>query len=66
MKLRYWRRQLRRRYTEWALIRDQYDCGYELARYMSRNLLLAEDDLNEAIRMCRQLDPLCTLEEIKP
>jgi len=65
MKLRYWRRQLKRRYAEWDRIRDQYDCGYSLARFMSRRLLLAEDQVNEAIRMCKQLDPQCKLEEIK-
>jgi hypothetical protein len=64
MKLRYWRRQLRKRYTEWAFIRDQYDCGYHLARYMSSRLAIAEERFNEAIRMCRSLDPSCKLKEI--
>lgn len=56
---------MRKRYVQWAHIRDEYDCGYHLARYMSSRLALAEDKLNEAIRMCRQLDPLCTLKEIE-
>jgi hypothetical protein len=65
MKLRYWRGQLRSRYAEWAAIYDQYDCGYHLARYMSSRLSRAEDRVNEAIRMCRSLDPSFTMEEIK-
>lgn len=65
MKLRKWKRKLRYRYTEWCAIRDQYDCGYTLARYMSGRLLHAEAKVNEAIRMCRSLDPEFKMEEIK-
>jgi hypothetical protein len=66
MKLRYWRRQLRKRYARWGAIRDEYDCGYSLAVYISDRLRHAEDEVNEAIRMCRSLDPTCKLEEIRP
>jgi hypothetical protein len=66
VRLKYWRFKLRCRCKEWQSIRDEYDCGYTLARSMSCRLVEAEDRLNEAIRKCKAIDSRCQLEEFKP
>lgn len=62
--LRYWKRQLRKRYLRYASFMDALPCGRAIAREMNLGRCLV-DDLNEAIRNVKSLDPACAIKEFE-
>lgn len=57
LRKKIWLCKFYSRFDRWQRIRDRYDCGYSMARYISFSLCIAERRLNEAIDMCNKLDP---------
>lgn len=59
------KRRLRKRYTAYRKLLDNFSCGAALAEVISLRVSDAKNEVNETIRELVRLDPKCKLKEME-